>query len=172
MVRMVLSYRQMPSSKSSKNNTNIHKEYTSKPLLKTFFFLKITQSAFTHIKPNSNNSIPNVTLLWAAKGKNTFSDLQSGVSYQCSWTGREQRECSFYSLLVPDAESFGLLDVEEWSFNLWLVVSLALSFWGGESTPVDVWVLLLKLRRAKWLFAEPTDVWHFWGCELSRCITV
>lgn len=24
--------------------------------------------------------------------------------------------------LVPDAESFGFLDVEEWRFNLWLVV--------------------------------------------------
>lgn len=58
---------------------------------------------------------------------------------------RERRERASCTRSVPDAESFGLLDVEEWRFDLWFVVSLALSVRGGESLPVDVWVLLLKL---------------------------
>lgn len=47
--------------------------------------------------------------------------------------------------LVPDAESFGLPDVEERRFDLWLVFSLAVG--GGEALTVDVWVLLLKLKH-------------------------
>ncbi|KAF0041778.1 hypothetical protein F2P81_005310 [Scophthalmus maximus] len=45
---------------------------------------------------------------------------------------------------VPDAESFGLLDVEQRRFNLWLVVSLALAV--RAPATVDVRILLLKLR--------------------------
>lgn len=76
---------------------------------------------------------------------------------------RKRRERASCSRSVPDAESFGLPDVEEWRFNLWFVVSLALSVWGGESLPVDVWVLLLKLRRTirKLHFAESADFQHF-----------
>lgn len=47
--------------------------------------------------------------------------------------------------LVPDAESFGLLDVEEWGFNLWLVVVFPTC--GREPATVDLWVQLLKLKQ-------------------------
>lgn len=58
----------------------------------------------------------------------------------CVW------QCSdWLAGLVPDAEYFGLLDVEERGFNLWLVKLL----WGGKPSTVDVWVQLLKLSTKK-----------------------
>lgn len=50
--------------------------------------------------------------------------------------------------LVSDAERFGLPDVEEGRFNLWLVGHL-FPVAGGEPTAVDVWVLFLKLQTIK-----------------------
>lgn len=49
--------------------------------------------------------------------------------------------------LVPDAESFGLLDAEERRFNLWFIVGLVILVRGGEPTTVDVWILFLELKQ-------------------------
>lgn len=61
----------------------------------------------------------------AAKRSEFYKSLNvSAVIVQQKW----HKDCGFYNgdtwmvSLVPDAESFGFLDVEEGRFNLWLVV--------------------------------------------------
>lgn len=57
----------------------------------------------------------------------------------------DRASASWLAALVPDAENFGFLDVEERRFNLWLVFPVR----GREATTVDVWVQLLKLNTHK-----------------------
>ena len=116
----------------------------------TLSTVEVFNPELTHVgtlmRHNRNNHKSNVTSWWLQRG--AFSKSLSISAVIVQW--KQGKDCDFYNgdtckiSLVPDAESFGLLDVEEGRFNLWFV---AFTVWGGEPTTVDVWVLLLKLKQ-------------------------
>lgn len=147
---------------------NVHTYTHTRTLTTAEVFNPELSHVGTLMRHNRNNHKSNVTRRswWLQRGAFSKSLSISAVIVR----QKRGEDCDFYNgdtckvSLVPDAESFGLLDVEEGRFNLWFV---AFAVWGGEPTAVNVWVLLLKLKQTQETYDWVTAFSHPrpWGSE-------